>query len=146
MTVAPPSYDTIPIQDGPLKDSDDQGIKKSPRSSTSTSNFLQSFLRNIFISVTLIAAVLGCSVAFFMANTATHQDQVATAATTTSLFRLDSKGGGNGSNGGGITSGYGSGHVYVDGNLRRRRRRRRLSSANDKHLAKATKTQRRVVR
>jgi len=118
MTVAPPSYDTILIQDCPLKDPDDQGNKKSPRTSTST--LLQSYLRKPFLSVTLLVVlVLGCSVAFFMANTATHQDQVATATTTTttSLFRLDSKGGG-------ITSGDSNGDEYYGFYGRRRWGRR----------------------
>jgi len=101
MTVAPPNYDTIiKIEDALSKDSDDQGNKKSTRTSTSKSTFLPSFLRHPFLFVTLMVVVLGCSVAFFLANTATHQDQVATSATTTSLFRLDSKGGGTTSDGG----------------------------------------------
>mmetsp|Transcript_53906 Transcript_53906/g.61006 ORF Transcript_53906/g.61006 Transcript_53906/m.61006 type:complete len:119 (+) Transcript_53906:96-452(+) len=94
------NYDTIKIEgDALLKDSNDQQKQESTRTTlTSTSTFLQSILWNTFLVVTLVVVVVGCSAAFFMANTATHQDQVATTATT-SLFRLDGTGGENGGSG-----------------------------------------------
>mmetsp|Transcript_31666 Transcript_31666/g.35915 ORF Transcript_31666/g.35915 Transcript_31666/m.35915 type:complete len:119 (+) Transcript_31666:57-413(+) len=94
------NYDTIKIEgDALLKDSNDQQSRNlHVLHVTSTSSFLQSIVWNTFLVVALVVVVLGCSAAFFMANTATHQDQVATTDTT-SLFRLDGTGGENSGSG-----------------------------------------------
>lgn len=93
------NYDTIKIKDTPLEDTN-QGVNIQP------STFLQSVLLNKLL-VTLVIVVLGVGL---MAYAATNP----VATTTTSLLRLDGKGGGiTGSGNGGDSLGTFEGSCYA---------------------------------